>query len=182
MGAAVSPTLFSSEGVADLWSLVLSAVQKVVNASRVPRSDAEDIAGQALCKVVDRWRSAPDAVRSWTSYACGIARRECSNYRRARRRDLLHASLEERFDQVCGPEPISDLEQNATMASEVKRALRASLRTAHQLAVFQLHFELRFSPHDIAQALGCQVKHVNRDIASILGQAGIIWATWTTSV
>jgi RNA polymerase sigma factor (sigma-70 family) len=161
--------------VEDLWSSVLRAVQKVVQASRVPRSDVEDVVGEAVCRVAQHWRGAPTAVQNWIGYACAVAHRECANYLRARRGDLKRSTDD--VEHMAAADDPDVVAPHVALIADVKRAVRASLRTAHQVAVFQLHFEQRFSPHDVARALGCEVRNINRDIRIILAQARNLYAT-----
>jgi RNA polymerase sigma factor (sigma-70 family) len=160
--------------------LLQGAVRKVVRRQRIPRSDADDIVSETMCKLVQRSRSEPSSVRSWLGYACQVARRECAYYRRSLHRRLDRAASDDTdaLREIPAPVRGDPIASEASLA-QARETLRASLRSAHQLAVFQLHFELRVPAVEVARALGHQVQHVNRDIAAILARARNLWTTWT---
>lgn len=157
------------------WDTVIAVVGHVLRASGVRGADAEDLEGEVLCKIVQRWNAARDAPRHPLAYASAVTRHALGRSRRARHL-TYSADLDDR--PASQPSDTASERRPATVA-EVLALLQSRIRSPQRRAVLQLCFLQRFSVQETAQALGCRRQEVRRQIECILGEARNVAASCT---
>ncbi|HTU40044.1 MAG TPA: SigE family RNA polymerase sigma factor [Acidimicrobiales bacterium] len=141
---------------ADLYRLAYRVAYRILG----DRSDAEDVAQEALARATIRWAKLHDRPEGWVSrVASNLA---VDRYRRRRREPTIPTG------------PLGIVDERSVERSDLVTALRRLPRRQREVVVLRYLADL--SEADVADALGCSVgsvkTHASRGLAALRREFG----------